>query len=76
VLFYDGRDSCRDCIMGLAVATCTQAWERTMQFCHFAFDEKSKQACKAWEADPQGFLLDNILRAPVNPIDGGKTCAP
>lgn len=62
--------------MDVAVGACKQAWERAMQYCSIAFDDKSKSSCKAWKADPQDFLDNNILRAPVNPIDGGKTCAP
>ena len=67
----------RNCIEGFALATCKQAWARAMNYCDYAaLDQRSKRTCADWKKTPEHFIVNNVLRAKVNPIDGGKTCVP
>lgn len=63
--------SCVDCIVPLAVKACKEAWDTLMSYCSSATDDKSEAACKHYREDPADFLISRVLRANINPIDGG-----
>lgn len=67
---------CRDCIVPLAVKVCKEAWSKLMSYCSEATDDQSEAACKHYREDPSDFLIQRVLRASVNPIDGGYRCEP
>lgn len=62
--------------MPLAVKACKEAWDTLMSYCADATDAKSEAACKHYREDPADFLVSRVLRANINPIDGGYRCVP
>lgn len=46
-----------------------------MTYCSSATDDKSEATCKHYRADPADFIVSRVLRANINPIDGGYRCA-
>jgi copper oxidase (laccase) domain-containing protein len=63
-------------VVPLAVTACKMAWQKLQNYCKSHTDEKSKEACEKFIADPKAFLVTRVLRAGVNPIDAGYRCAP
>ena len=61
--------------MPLATGACKKAWGELLAYCRAHHDAKSARVCAEWRAHPAEFLLGEVLRAKVNPIDAVYTCA-
>ena len=53
---------------------CKLAWDKLQSWCKAHTDDKDKEACEKYRADPKDFLVRRVLRATVNPIDAGYRC--
>eukprot|EP00892_Ulva_mutabilis_P005433 jgi/Ulvmu1/3261/UM151_0009.1 len=66
-------EKCEACVVPVVVKVCKEAWAKLMTYCKVATDAKSEAACKHYREDPADFVVSRVLRASVNPIDGGYT---